>query len=335
MKEIEEMRYLGSKTMLLGHIEQLTNEYKKGIFCDPFGGIGTVGAFMKRKGFQVITGDILNFAHYFQCVLIVFDDKNNFFHLMQYLHLRSLDELEAYLSNITQSDGWLIQEYALERQFFSTDNASHIQACIECIEKWYTESLINEKERIILLASLIDSFDKIANTAGTYYAYLKNLYRKAKKPFRFSLLHPIEGPVGFAYKMDANDLVRQKKCDILYLDPPYNSRNYARYYHLPENVSMGIVPKPKGKSGVSQFQQKNSAYNGRKATEAFKELIQSADAKCIIFHYTDSGLIDMDEAKTALQKKGSRFEEYYFDCRKYTTIKATMNCKHHIMKVSM
>lgn len=321
--------------MLLGQIEQLTSEYKNGIFCDPFGGIGTVGAFMKRKGFQVVTGDILNFAHYFQCVLIAFSDKVNFFHLMQYLHLHTLDELETYLSNITQPDGWLIQEYARERSFFSIDNASHIQACIEYIGNWYAEDLINEQEHITLLASLINSFDKVANTAGTYYAYLKNFYRKAIKPFHFSFLHPIEGCAGFAYKMDANDLVRQIKCDILYLDPPYNGRDYAGYYHLPENVSMGIVPKPKGKSGVFRFQQKTSVYNGRKATEAFKDLIQSANAKCIIFHYTDSGLIDMAEAKAVLQEKGSQFEEYYFDCRRYTTNRTSMSCRHHIMKVSI
>ena len=63
------MRYLGSKTLLLEQIFDLIKEYREGIFCDPFGGIGTVGSYMKEKDFHVITGDILNFAHFFQYTL--------------------------------------------------------------------------------------------------------------------------------------------------------------------------------------------------------------------------------------------------------------------------
>ena len=65
------MRYLGSKTSLLDDIYMLVKEYTKdGVFCDPFGGIGTVGTFMKKKGCKVITGDILFCAHCFQTALI-------------------------------------------------------------------------------------------------------------------------------------------------------------------------------------------------------------------------------------------------------------------------
>ena len=56
------MRYFGSKTLLRNQIFEIICEYNGGIFCDPFGGIGTVGAKMKEKGFQVISGDILDFV---------------------------------------------------------------------------------------------------------------------------------------------------------------------------------------------------------------------------------------------------------------------------------
>ena len=332
---MQEMRYLGSKTMLLEQIHQLTKGLENGIFCDPFGGIGTVGGFMKKNGYQVITGDLLNFAYYFQCSLIAFDEKMEFERLKRYLGIYTTKDLEMYLSLVRKQEGWLIEEYARKRRFFTVDNACHIQACIDCIGSWYGNSIIDEKERILLLASLINSFDKVANTAGTYYAYLKQFYRKAIKPFQFSLLQSVEGGVGYSYKMDAKDLVKQTKCDILYLDPPYNNRNYASYYHLPETISLGIEPKPVGKSGIYHSHNSRSVYNGRKATEAFEELINSADAQCIIFHYSDDGLIDIAAAKSILQKKGSRFEEHYLDCRGYTTTKESINCKHHIMKVSI
>lgn len=321
--------------MFLEQIHQLMGEFKDGVFCDPFGGIGTVGAFMKKKGYHVITGDLLNFAYYFQCSLIAFNDKIEFARLKQHLDIHTIKDLEIYLSSVTKQEGWLIREYARNRSFFTMDNAYHIQACIDCIGSWYAENIIDQEERILLLASLINSFDKVANTAGTYYAYLKKFDRKAAKPFQFTFLQPIQGNNCYSYKMDANDLVKKTKCDILYLDPPYNGRNYASYYHLPESISLGIEPIPVGKSGVFHSHFIRSVYNGKKATEAFEELIENADARCIIFHYTDNGLIDIGAAKLALQKKGSRFEEYYFSCRGYTTTKSSMSCKHHIMKVSV
>ena len=70
------MRYLGSKTLLLDKIYEIVKDYSNdGIFCDPFGGIGTVGSYMKKKGYQVITGDILQFAHFFQVALMTAESR--------------------------------------------------------------------------------------------------------------------------------------------------------------------------------------------------------------------------------------------------------------------
>lgn len=69
------MRYLGSKTLLLHDIGNLLTSYRPGaVFCDPFGGIGTVGSYMKQQGFQVTSGDLLQFAHFFQIALIKLND---------------------------------------------------------------------------------------------------------------------------------------------------------------------------------------------------------------------------------------------------------------------
>lgn len=328
------MRYLGSKTLLLGEIEKLVQDYNgNGTFCDPFGGIGTVGKHMKKCGFTVITGDILNFAHFFQVALVENNDKNCFQKLKDYLNVQNHIELENYLSQIMVNTGWLIEEYARKRQFFTNENAYHIQACINSINQWRTREIITEKECAILIASLIDSFDHVANTAGTYYAYLKTYYRKAKRPFSFRFLETTVGSNNCkSYLMDANMLVRKVECDILYLDPPYNERDYNRYYHLPETVSKGIIPKPNGKSGVFTVNNIKSLYNSKQAAVAFEDLIKHANAKCIIFHYTDNGLISIEDARTVLKKKGA-VAEFQFDCKGYNTTHVANKCQHHIFKV--
>lgn len=188
----------------------------------------------------------------------------------------------------------------------------------------------------MMIASLIHCMDKVANTAGTYYAYLKHYYRKALGKFQYQLLKPVSGTdKSSALLMDAGQLVQENPCDILYLDPPYNARNYGRYYHLPQNIATQQIPKPAGKSGMDASQSKVSDYNQKeKAVDSFKQLIANARAGCIIFHYTDKGLIDMEDAREILRDKGN-LEEFYFDCKGYHTTNRLNPSQHHVIKVTL
>ena len=89
--------------------------------------------------------------------------------------------------------GMVLGRIFKKRKFFTERNAKKIQACINCIDEWYRYDVISENERKVLIASLINSFDKIANTAGTYYAYLKEFDRRSLKEFSFSFLPVVEG----------------------------------------------------------------------------------------------------------------------------------------------
>ena len=327
------MRYLGSKTLLLEQIYNVVAEYENGIFCDPFGGIGTVGSFMKQKGFRVISSDILQFPYFFQYSLIERSEDLDFHKLKNHLDTDSLVGIEKKLSNSFAYDGWLVQEYSLKRLFFSTENARIIQGCINVIDSWVKNELVDDNERKVLVASLINSIDKVANTAGTYYAYLKQLDRRAVKSFRFTFLHSTKGPESFAFNMDAEELVKKVKCDVMYLDPPYNERNYSAYYHLPETIASGSVPIPKGKSGIYQSNSILSAFNKKEmAMKAFERIVRNSNAKCIIFHYTDNGLIDINDAKDVLSSVGDVILDCYMDSKGYNTIQGHKRNTHHILK---
>ncbi len=329
------MRYLGSKTSLLNQIYMLVENFSKdSVFCDPFGGIGTVGNFMKKKGYTVITGDILYFAHCFQTAVIEHNGSFNFENLANKLSINSYADIENYLNELTSDKGWIVEEYSNKRKFFTEYNAKKIQSCYDCIQYWKSIEIIGDLEYKILIASLIQSFDKVANTAGTYYAYLKNYYHKALCSFEFKVIQPCIGNNNCkTYFMDALQLVSMHECDILYLDPPYNERKYEQYYHLPENIAKGIVPIPKGKSGIYSVDVVTSAYNIRnEATKAFEQLVDNAKAKCIIFHYTNKGLIKIDDARKILSKYGN-VEEFDFTCKKYSTKASKETDTHHIMRV--
>ena len=329
------MRYIGSKSHLTNDIYETVKEYKGGVFCDPFGGMGTVGSQMKKNGFKVISGDIMNFAYFFQTALIGRDEPCTFGRLRSYLNISQEHELEEYLSGITCENGWLVREYAQKRLFFTEENARHIQGCMDSINTWKNMGIISGCEYKVLMASLINSFDRVANTAGTYYAYLKDFNRKSLKSFRFEILEEVRGEESHSYHIDAADLVRNAKYDILYLDPPYNERDYAGYYHLPETVSLGVKPAPKGKCGMFRVAKNRSPYNNKRTAEsAFEGLIDSAKAKCIIFHYTDQGLIKQESVRKILSKKG-KVEDMYLECRGYNNTHNDKKDSHHLYKVTM
>lgn len=327
------MRYLGSKTLLVSQIERLIYECcTEGILLDPFGGIGTIGAHMKKRGFQVYSGDLLYFANCFQKTLIEFNHLPSFSKIMD--NQKYFEDLEKFINNLEVKDGWFVDEYAIKRKYFTIENAYHIQGCINWIWQCNQNKLIDESEYAVLIASLIQSMDYVANTAGTYYAYLKQFYRKAKRKFIFKFMEPVEGNEHCICELcDANELIRKYSCDILYLDPPYNERDYAGYYHLPETIANGIIPIPKGKSGVYTGNSVRSQYTQKSTVnQAFEDLVKNSKSKYILFHYTDNGLINTEYIREVLNSVGL-VTDLYFDCKGYNTTKEIRKNQHHIFKV--
>jgi adenine-specific DNA-methyltransferase len=174
--------------------------------------------------------------------------------------------------------------------------------------------------------------DKVANTAGTYYAYLKALDRKAKNQFCFQLLEPVKGKYGGrSYKMDAIDLLAKQKYDVIYLDPPYNERKYHLYYHLPETIASCSRPKISGRSGVSQKKVtiESNFYQNLTAVESLKKIIEKSKFKVLIFHYRDDGLISPKEIRTIFKEFKINKEANIFSLG-YTTKSESRRSKNHI-----
>lgn len=305
------MRYIGSKNSLVKEIHNIVAEkIAIGSFCDPFGGIGVVGSYFKEKGYEVTSGDVLNFPYYFQTARIANNSIPSFTKLFNTIDINSVNELLRLLNSKYSKAGWFIENYSINRQFFTIENALVIEGCRNLITDWCNNDLLLEEEKALLLASLINSMDRVANTAGTYYAHLKSWYRKALKPFKFDFIYPAIGNRNCkSYHLDAFDLVKGKKFDVLYLDPPYNQRNYERYYHLPESLANQKEYLVGGKSGSPQCSFVVSDFNKpQKAFGALEKIIANTEFRLLLFHYTDSGIINPKELKQLFSNYG-RVEE--------------------------
>lgn len=316
-----DVRYLGSKASALPALERLLNDRitSPGTLCDPFGGVGVVGAHFRALGWTVHSSDLLHCAHHFQVARLMVDNSPLPNAVRQITGTRSAEEFIAYLNALDPIQSWVHEEFSLRRKYFTESNATKIDAVRNELRRLTNSGALTISAAAYYSACLIDSVDKVANTAGTYYAHLKAWTPKALHPFSIRLLEPVRGPRGNSAVGEATQLVKQRHWDILYLDPPYNRRDYAAYYHLPETLATGRQPLPQGRSGVDAAPRPYSPFSSpRNATSAMQLLLTAARFRLLILHYSDNGLIPPAWLRDNLCLYG-KVEEYVIEATGYSS----------------
>lgn len=306
------MNYIGSKYSLLDFltetIENVTGiKNGKGyIFSDLFAGTGVVGAEFKKKGYTVIANDI---QYYSYIINKHFIENNSPIDISILDYLNSLEGVEGFVyKNYCEGSG-------SERNYFTNYNGKKCDAIRIEIERMYNSGEINENQYYYFLASLINSIDKYANTASVYGAFLKHIKKSASKEFNLELLPIIDGgKCGRVFNEDINKLIRNITGYILYLDPPYNERQYCTNYHVLETIAKYDNPQLKGKTGLREYSEQKSLFcSKRTVEEVFDDLIANADFRYIFLSYNNEGLMTMDKIKEIMEKYGeySVFEKEY------------------------
>lgn len=320
------MRYYGCKNRLLDFLEE--GVAKTGInhgssFCDLFSGTTVVAQHFKRKGFTVFTNDIMEFSYAIARTYI----KNNqypFFkglkgqvfgvngcreNIMRVIeHLNSLSPLKGFIYNNYCPSGSKDKTY--QRQYFSDENGQKIDAIRSGIQEWKEKGLISVDEFYILLSSLLEAVPFVANISGNYAAFLKCWDPRALKPLKLKVpaIQPSKRK-SKVFKADANELVKKISCDILYMDPPYNERQYAPNYFMLELIAEGWFsgndPRIYGKTGMRPYENQKSSYCQKgNVKETFRDLIENADAKYMLLSYNDEGLMNEKEIVDILATRG-------------------------------
>lgn len=274
---INNRRYLGNKHSLSDFILNTVanNCHDVQVVADVFSGTGAV-ANMFNPEKTVITNDIL-YSNYISHYAWFSNDTY------------SQDTIESLIANYnsiqTSEDNYMRQNFA--ETYYSADVCSKIGYIREDIEDLYKREEISFKEYSILITSLLYGIDKIANTVGHYDAY------RRKAALAEDVILPLALPEdnnsnNECYNKDANELIREIKSDLLYLDPPYNSRQYSDAYHLLENVAKWEKPEVHGVARKMDRKHIKSDYCTVKAADAFEDLIVNADARYILLSYNST-----------------------------------------------
>jgi adenine-specific DNA-methyltransferase len=273
---INNRRYLGNKYKLLPFITSVVNNNCQAVnsVADIFAGTGAVASAFTDK--LLIANDNLY--------------SNHISHLAwfspQPYSAKKIEQLIAlYNSTVTRNDNYMSRNFA--DTFFSRADCRRIGFIREDIERRFRSEEINERERALLITSLLYAADKIANTCGHYDAFRHGA--EFEKRLELSLPLPTKNlnPQNACYNEDTNELVKRIFADLVYIDPPYNSRQYCDAYHLLENIARWEKPNVKGVARKMDRTALKSDYCTNKATAAFENLIENINARYILLSYNN------------------------------------------------
>jgi len=322
--KITNRRYLGSKTKLLSFIHETIEKeaLQFDSVLDLFAGTGAVADSFNDGSRRIIVNDILECN---RCVYNAFFGKQN-------INIVNLNKLICeYNSNEIMEENYFSENYS--DTFFSKKNCKKIGYTRDNIDLLFREKKINEREKDYLITSLLYAMDHIANTVGHYDAF-----RRGGDLSKDLVLLPLDVPPSSInknneiYKEDSNELVKHIKCDLVYIDPPYNSRQYCDAYHLLENVAAWNKPKVYGVARKMDRSGLKSRYCENSAPRVFDKLIQDLNCKYIVVSYNNMGLkgagrsqakiSDVDIIRS-LEQKG-KVITYETDFNQFTTGKTNV-----------
>ena len=300
------MNYIGRKYSLLGFLEQGITSFidpdSRKLF-DVFAGTGTVGWHFKQKGFSVVANDIQYYAYCLNRAYVGLNRPPAFTQLRRALNVpmtrRGAVDVLGLLNETRPRRGFVFRNYCPggssdpQRFYFSDENGKRCDGIRQQIEKWYRDGLLKDGEYYYLLASLIVAVDRVANTASVYAAYLKQLKVSARKSFVLGAV-PTSGGNGrhTVHHRNGADLVGRVSCDILYMDPPYNQRQYCTNYHVLETIALYDNPKLTGLTGLRPYENQRSDFCVKgKVLGALEEMVRGTKARYVFLSYNSEGLM--------------------------------------------
>ncbi len=275
---INNRRYLGNKYKLLPFITQIVSQecHDIHVVADIFTGTGAVSSAFPQQ--VIITNDLM--YSNFICNYAWFAAES-------YDPQIIVDYIARYNSVRADEDNYMTENFA--DTYFGREDCAKIGYIREDIEQSYLKGQLNARERALLITSLLYAMDKIALTCGHYDAYRKGAVAEQPLELRVPLANIHNNPDNQCFNEDANDLVQRIVADLVYIDPPYNSRQYCDTYHLLENVARWEKPEVFGVAKKMDRHGLKSRYCTREAPKAFEKLIHDIHARYILLSYNNMG----------------------------------------------
>lgn len=304
---MQSLDYIGCKNRLFPTILDVV---KRGIpnlsqryFADLFAGTGTVGYKIQDYVKSVIACDLEYYSFIINYALL----KSNYSDKLETIirEFNSLDTTSVVSGLIEQN---FSPTGSAQRLFFTSRNANIGDQIRQTIELKHKNGELDYDEYVFLVASLLISIDKVSNTSCVYGAYLKKFKASSLKKIEMKPIHMRRdiSNCNEVYHNNILDLIVDKEFDVVYLDPPYNSRQYSSNYsplnYIAYYNSETVI---RGKTGIMMGNNISTFCQKRKVKQSFETLIENIKCNYLILSYNNEGLLTESELKDILTTMGS------------------------------
>ena len=330
------MRYIGNKTKLVPFILRTLSRLgvAPGVAHDAFAGTASVGRALKEAGWRVASSDIMTYSYVLQRAYVVASRPPDLEPLLEgdaglrralaTPHFRdraassgavpgttewTLAAVGAYLAEGVGTEcGFVSTHFAPAggRMYFTEENAGRIDAARRQLHEWRAAALLDDDTFHVLLAAVIEGADRVANTAGVYAAYMKSWQVNAQRPLSVEPVMPLPGEGSSAHVGDATELGRSLgEIDLVYIDPPYNNRQYASYYHVPELIARGWFDETPALRGTAGLLAEGAPWSdwcfSRRVGARLRELLETTGARHALVSYNSEGHLSHDDLLAVLR----------------------------------
>jgi adenine-specific DNA-methyltransferase len=322
------MRFIGCKTLLLDKIKEVIDENvpEARTFCDIFSGTSVVSRYFKQW-YEITSNDILYFSYVLQRATVENDAVPKFSKLVsagindpiQYFNDMDTTAMEA----LEQEKRFFQNTYAPKggRMYVNDENALRIDYARNTVETWHESNLIDDNEYYYLVACIVEGIPFVSNISGTYGAFHKQWEKRSFKKFELFRLEVVtNGKENKCFNEDGVELLRRISGDILYIDPPYNERQYLPNYHVLETAAKYDYPEVRGLTAQRPYENNKSDFCLKsKVLDAFAHIMENAEYKHIILSYSTDGLMSVKDIENIMKKYGigDTFKIYEIPYRRY------------------
>ncbi len=277
--DISNRRYLGNKFKLIPFIRRVVDDECNDVHSvlDAFSGTGSVSFAFRDK--RLLVNDMM-FCNYLASLC---------WFSPQAINKQMLIELLEYYNttDTSKEENYMYQTF--RDTYFSADICRRIGFIRDDIEKKFQTKEVSERERAIVITSLTYAMDRISNTYGHYDSFIQNATYNNNFEMKLPKLDYELDAGNQCFNQDINLLVDNIECDLAYLDPPYNSRNYCDAYHLLENVARWEKPDVMGVAKKMDRSGMKSNYCKVTANKSLEDLVTKLRCRYILLSYNNNG----------------------------------------------
>lgn len=312
MAATHRLNYIGSKFQLLEWMDSAIlsatgwADYSGKRLADLFAGTGIVSYNFRCRGATVHSNDAELYS------AIICEAMTTGVYTPKCLELITTLNAEIVAGKHTEVAGYITRNYCplapCERMFFTVENGRRIDYIRQRLES----ETLDANDTVCMKASLLLAADAVSNVPAVYGCYLKAFKKKAEAALVLKPVHSCSAPAAAGARTTNSDVLELavEPMDLIYLDPPYNARQYSKNYFPLTMIALApsatAVAEPlKGKTGIPADCFVSPFCSKAGVDAAFRGLIGGLTAKWIVLSYNSESLVSKDRMLEILGEKGT------------------------------